>query len=264
MHPNKMKAKFAAGEPALGMSVMIPSPQLVEMAGGLGFDWVLIDCEHGAITLETVELMIMAAEASGITPIVRPRSKNAQDIMEVMDRGAAGVQVPHVITAADARAAVEAVKFHPMGRRGLAAGTRASGYGYRGSVGDFIAAANRETLVCAQLEDEAAIHNVDNILKVDGIDVFFIGPSDLSQSMGHPGNPKAEPVAKAIDSTLKKIIAAGKTPGMPATTENVAAAVARGVRYIYTHAPTLLGTASTAYLQAGRGTTLTSAATVKG
>jgi 2-keto-3-deoxy-L-rhamnonate aldolase RhmA len=254
MRPNAMKAKFSAGQPALGVSVMIPSPQLVEMAGGLGFDWVLIDCEHGTMTSETVELTIMAAEASGITPIVRPRSRNAQDILEVMDRGAAGVQVPHIISAADARAAVEAVKFHPMGRRGLAAGTRASGYGYRGSMGLFTEMANKETLVCVQIEDEAALHNVDEILQVDGVDVFFIGPSDLSQSMGHPGNPKAEPVAAAIDATLKKIVAAGKTPGMPATTETVAATVARGVRYIYTHVPTLFGAAAKAYLKAGTET----------
>ncbi|HEU5019189.1 MAG TPA: aldolase/citrate lyase family protein [Pseudolabrys sp.] len=254
MRPNAMKAKLAAGEPALGLSIMIPSPQLVEMAGGLGFDWVLIDCEHGTITLETVELMIMAAEASGITPIVRPRSKDAQDIVQVMDRGAAGVQVPHITSGADARAAVEAVKFHPLGQRGLAAGTRASGYGYRGSMGAFTETANKETLICAQIEDEAAVRNIDAILETDGIDVFFIGPSDLSQSMGYPGNPKAEPVAKAIETTLKKIIAAGKTPGMPASSENVAAAVERGVRYIYNHVPTLLGSACTAYLKAGRST----------
>src|SRR5262245_8211769 len=231
---------------------MIPSPQLVEMAGGLGFDWVLIDCEHGTITLETVELMIMAAESSGVTPIVRPRSKTAQDIVEVMDRGAAGVQVPHIVTATDARSAVEAVKFHPIGRRGLAVGTRAAGYDYRGSLGAFTEVANEQSLICAQIEDEAAIHNVDEILRVDGIDVFFIGPSDLSQSMGYPGNPRAEPVAKAIEAVLQKIVAAGKVPGMPATTENVASVVARGVRYIYTHVPTLLGVASAGYLKAGR------------
>jgi 4-hydroxy-2-oxoheptanedioate aldolase len=252
MRTNLMKAKLAAGEPALGLSVMIPSPQLVEMAGGLGFDWVLIDCEHGSIDLESVELMIMAAEAAAVTPIVRPRSNDAQDILQVMDRGAAGVQVPHVTDAAAARAAVEAAKFHPLGRRSLAAGTRASGYGYRGSMGAFTDAANRETLVCAQIEDEAAVRNIDEILRLEGIDVFFIGQSDLSQSMGHPGNPKAELVAKAIDSTLKKIVAAGKTPGMPATTDNVAAAIARGVRYIYNHVPTLLGSACSAYLQAAR------------
>jgi 2-keto-3-deoxy-L-rhamnonate aldolase RhmA len=235
-----------------GISIMIPSPQLVEMAGGLGFDWVLIDCEHGTITLETVELMIMAAEASGVSPIVRPRSKTGQDIVEAMDRGAAGVQVPHIMSSADAVAAVEAVKFHPMGRRGLAVGTRASGYSYRGSLGAFTQAANEQTLICAQIEDEAAIQHVEEILIVDWIDVFFIGPSDLSQSMGYPGNPKAEPVAKAIDATLEKIIAAGKIPGMPATAENVASVVTRGVRYIYNHTATLLGAAAAAYLKAGQ------------
>lgn len=252
MRPNAMKAKLAAGQPAFGLSVMIPSAQMVEMAGGLGFDWVLIDCEHGTITLETVELMIMAAEASGMTPIVRPRSNDARDILEVMDRGAAGVQVPHVTSRAEAMAAVEAVKFHPQGRRSLAAGTRASGYGYRSSAGDFVAAANRETLVCVQIEDEAAIRNIDDILKAEGVDVFFIGPSDLSQSMGHPGNPKAEPVAKAIEATLGKIVAAGKTPGMPATAENLAAAIQRGVRYTYTHVPTLFGSAAAAHLKAAK------------
>jgi 4-hydroxy-2-oxoheptanedioate aldolase len=252
MRTNKMKAKLAAGEPAFGLSVMIPSAQLVEMAGGLGFDWVLIDCEHGTIGLETMELMIMAAEASGVTPIVRPRSNSPQDILQVMDRGAAGVQVPHVTSRKDALAALKALKFHPVGQRSLAAGTRASGYGYRGSAGDFVVAANRETLVCVQIEDEAAVRNIDEIVGVEGVDVFFIGPSDLSQSMGHPGNPKAEPVAAAIDKTLKAIVAAGKTPGMPATTDNVAATVARGVRYIYTHAPTLLGAAAAQYLAAGR------------
>ena len=250
MRPNTMKAKLRAGEPALGLSVMIPSPQLVEMAAGLGFDWVLIDCEHGTIGLETVELMVMAAEASGVTPIVRPRSRDAQDILQVMDRGAAGVQVPHVTSAADARAAVEAVKFHPMGKRSLAAGTRASGYGYRGSAGSFVEEANRESLVCVQIEDEEAVHNIDEILTVDHVDVFFIGPSDLSQSMGHPGNPKAEPVAWAIESTLRKIVAAGRTPGMPATADTIQTALSRSVRYIYNHVPTILAAGAGAYMAA--------------
>jgi 4-hydroxy-2-oxoheptanedioate aldolase len=85
---NRMKAKFAADEPAFGLSVMIPSPQVVESAAGLGFDWVLIDCEHGTVGLETMELMVMAAEASGVTPIVRPRTNAAEDILHAMDRGA--------------------------------------------------------------------------------------------------------------------------------------------------------------------------------
>jgi 4-hydroxy-2-oxoheptanedioate aldolase len=253
MPVNKMKNKFAAGEPAFGLSVMIPSPQIVESAAGMGFDWVMIDCEHGTVGLETMELMIMAAEASGVTPIVRPRTNSASDILQCMDRGALGVQVPHVNTAEQARAAVAAVKFHPMGERSLAVGTRSSRYGFSGSMGDFVAEANESTLVCVQIEDEEALPNVAEILKVEGVDVFFIGPSDLSQSMGHPGNPKAPPVAKAIDETLAKIVGAGKTPGMPASAEAVQGVLAKGVRYIYTHLPLIMSTGAKAYFKAARG-----------
>ena len=105
---NKTRTKLLSGLPAFGVSVMIPSPQVVEMLGRLGFDWVLIDCEHGSISLESVELMVVAAEVSDIVPIVRPRTKDAVDILNVMDRGAMGVQVPHVNTAADVQAAVDA------------------------------------------------------------------------------------------------------------------------------------------------------------
>ena len=252
MQTNRMKAKFAAGEPAFGLSVMIPSPQIVESAAGMGFDWVLIDCEHGTVGLESMELMVMAAEASGVTPIVRPRTNAAEDILQAMDRGAQGVQVPHVNSAAHARAAVEAVKFHPRGRRSLAAGTRASGYGFHGSSADFVVQANRQTLVCVQIEDQEALPNLDDILRVDGVDVFFIGPSDLSQSMGHPGNPKAPVVAQAIEAALAKIVAAGKTPGMPAAGAAVAGALASGARYIYTHLPAILASGASAYFQSAR------------
>ena len=135
----------------------------------------------------------------------------------------------------------------------LAAGTRASGYGYRGSMGDFTAAANLETLVCVQIEDREALPNLGEILRVEGIDVFFIGPSDLSQSMGHPGNPSEPGVARAIDEALAKIVAAGKTPGMPATADAVQGVLAKGVRYVYTHLPAVMGAGAKAYLKNARG-----------
>ena len=250
MKTNRMKAKLLAGTPALGASVMIPSPQLVEMMGHAGFDWVLIDCEHGTISLETVELMVMAAEAAGITPIARPAQNTPGHILQLMDRGVMGVQVPHVNTAEDARRAIAAVKYHPLGDRGLAVGTRSSEYGFAGSMAEYTAAANRETLVCVQLEDAEAIRNADEIIAVDGIDVFFIGPSDLSQSMGHPGNPKAPEVAAAITATLAKIVAAKKIPGLPATHDNVQNILQQGARYIYTHVPKLLGRASEEFFKA--------------
>jgi two-component system, cell cycle response regulator DivK len=157
-----------------------------------------------------------------------------------MDRGVMGVQVPHINTAQDARRAIAAVKFGPRAGRGLAAGTRPDNWGLGAKMADFTTAANEQSLVCVQLEHEAAIQNVDEVLKIDGVDVFFIGPSDLSQSMGYPGNPSAPSVAKAITETQAKIVAAGKIAGMPATAANVAHVVGSGVRYIYVHLPKVL------------------------
>lgn len=252
MKPNRMKAKLQANQPALGCSVMFPSPQIVEMLGHAGFDWVLLDCEHGSLSLADVEVMAMAADAVGITAIARPRTNSTADIQSVMDRGVMGVQVPHINSADDARRAVSAVKFGPGAGRGLAAGTRPDQWGLGAKMPDFTKAANEQSLVCVQLEHEVAIRNADEILKVEGVDVFFIGPSDLSQSMGYPGNPGEPSVAKAISETRAKIVAAGKIPGMPATTENVAGLVGAGVRYIYTHLPRLIGAGSAAFLKAGR------------
>lgn len=248
LKPNLMKAKIAGGQVALGCSVMFPSPQIVEMLGYAGFDWVLIDCEHGSISLADVELMAMAADAVGLTAIARPRSNSAADIQSVMDRGVMGVQVPHVNSAQDARDAVAAVKFGPGAARGLAAGTRPDRWGLGARMPDFTQAANAQSLVCVQIEHQEAVANIDEILKVEGIDVFFIGPSDLSQSMGFPGDPKAPPVAAAIDATLAKIRAAGMAPGMPATAETLADVKAKGCRYIYTHLPRVLGAGAKGFL----------------
>ena len=249
MKPNRMKEKIARGEPALGCSVMFPSPQIVEMLGIAGFDWVLIDCEHGSIGAADVELMAMACDAAAITPIARPKTNSASDIQSVMDRGVMGVQVPHVNTGEDARRAVAAVKFGPGAARGLAAGTRPDAWGMGARMPDFAHAANAQSLVCVQLEHEAALRNIDAILAVEGIDVFFIGPSDLSQSMGYPGDPKALPVAKAIEETLARILDAGRIPGMPATPESLDEVLGRGCRYVYTHLPRLLSVGAGAFLR---------------
>jgi 4-hydroxy-2-oxoheptanedioate aldolase len=246
MRTNKMKEKLRAGQPALGVSMMIPSPQIVEMVGRLGFDWVLIDCEHGTISIETVELMVMAAEASGLTPIVRPWTNSAHAILRVMDRGAMGVQVPHVNTAADAQRAVEAVKYHPLGRRGIAAGTRPAQYGLGVTPGEYVEWVNRETLVCVQLEEVEALHNIDEILQVEGVDVFFLGPSDLSQSMGYPGQAGVPAVQRAIDDAFAAIVAAGKVPGSAGGVERIADCLDKGGLYAYTHVPKLLASASEA------------------
>lgn len=247
-----MKDKLRRGVPALGVSLMFPAPQIVEMLAYAGFDWVLLDCEHGSIGPADVEIMTMAADAAGITAIGRPRSNSAADIQSMMDRGVRGVQIPHINTREDAQRAVAAVKFGPGAGRGLAAGTRPDKWGLGAKMTDFADQANSRSIVCVQIEHREAVENIDEILEVDGIDVFFIGPSDLSQSMGFPGNPKAPPVAAAIDMALAKIVAAGKTPGMPATSGNVTDIVGKGCRYVYNHLPRILGDGAQSFLSPAR------------
>ncbi len=250
---NTMKEKIARGEPALGVSLMFPCPQLVEMLAYAGFDWVLIDCEHGSIDLADVEVMAMAADASGIATVGRPRSDSTADIQSILDRGVQGVQVPHVNTREDAERVVSAVKFGPGAHRGLAGGTRPAQWGLGIKATDFVSDANEASLVCVQIEHSEAVANIDDILRVEGIDVFFIGPSDLSQSMGYPGDTNAQPVAEAIETTLARIRNAGHTPGMPATSATVAKVAGSGCKYIYTHLPQLLGAGATSFIEAGRG-----------
>ncbi|MHB8732898.1 MAG: HpcH/HpaI aldolase family protein [bacterium] len=254
MLTNAMKATIVSGRPAIGLSVMIPSPQIVEMAGRLGFDWVLIDCEHGTINRETVELMAMAAQAGGTTPIARPALNSPEAILQVLEAGALGVQVPHVSTAEAARAAVDAVKYHPLGSRGLAAGTRPAGYGLGGSAAGYVEASNRETLVCVQIEDTDGLANLTKILAVPGIDVFFVGPSDLAQAMGYPGRTDVPEVRAAIDGAFRAILAAGKVAGSTGSPEAIPGLVRQGIRYTYTHLTRLLGQAGREFLRSARET----------
>lgn len=247
---NALKHKLQAGQPAYGVSVMIPSPQTVEMLGRLGFDWVLIDCEHGSIGLESVEAMVMAADVTGITPIVRPSTATPEAIAQVMDRGALGVQAPHINSAADARRVVEAVKFHPLGQRSLAVGTRAGGYGLGLSRAEYVAEANRETLVCIQWEDVEALQHADEMLAVAGVDVYFIGPSDLSQSLGYPGRPDAPPVREAIADALASIRAAGRISGSAGGAPALQDYRSQGALYLYTHLTTLLAEGAARFREA--------------
>ena len=249
MATNRMKQKLLAGLPAFGVSVMFPSPHVVDMIGRLGFDWVLIDCEHGSISVESVELMVLAAEAAGITPIARPSLNSFEAIGQLMDRGVMGVQVPHVNTAEDAHRAVAAVKYHPLGDRGLAAGVRSADYGFNQTMAEYAEEANRETLVCVQLEEGQAVRNVEDILTVGGVDVFFVGPSDLSQSLGFPGRPDTPEVREAMEHVFATVRAAGRMSGSAGNAAATQRYLDQEVTYLYTHLTTLLSSGSKAFLE---------------
>ena len=253
MRENRMKSLISAGKPAFGVSVQFPSPEIVEMIGQLGFDWVMLDAEHGSITPDNIGPLVMAAELHGITPIVRPEVNSPAVINKYLDRGVMGVQVPHVNTADEARAAVEACLFHPGGKRGLGGG-RMADFGFGIATTDYVKQANEQMLVCVQIEDVEAVANLDEILAVEGIDVFFIGPTDLAQSMGFPGQNGHPDVQKLVQETFRRIHAAGRASGTPGAAEQAKKNADTGILYHYTHIPTFMSTYGRHFMKTvGRG-----------
>jgi 4-hydroxy-2-oxoheptanedioate aldolase len=252
MRTNTLKQKLRDGKPAFGVMITFPSPPVVEMLGYMGFDWVLIDNEHGSITIDTAEDMIRAAELSGIAPIVRPVANKPEVIAPFLDRGAWGVQVPHVNTRAEAEAAVAACKYFPDGTRGIFSGGRPAEYGIGGSTPDYVRKANENTLVCLMLEEVEAIDNIREIVKVKGVDVLFIGSGDLSQSMGYPGQNTHPEVQALMEKGVKQIREAGIVAGVSCPDALIPKFLGMGVQYFHSSVGRLLQTAGDTYLKTVR------------
>jgi 2-keto-3-deoxy-L-rhamnonate aldolase RhmA len=198
----------------LGMFIGMPAASLVEMCGYAGFDFVIIDNEHGPGGIESTEHLLRAARASGVIPVVRTFEA---DILRTLDIGASAIQVPQVTTAEQARRIVAAAKYPPVGTRGAAFSTRAAGYGFFGGerhVGD----SNAGTAVIVMAETREALDNLDAILSVPGIDAVFFGPNDLSFSLGHPGQMGHPDVVGAIETGIARALAHDVAPGVLALT----------------------------------------------
>ncbi len=226
---------------AAGVGLTFPTPQLVELCAHVGFHWALLDREHGVWSDESLEIACIAADAAGLSVMVRPQSNRPEAILAALDRGAAGVQVPHVSTAAQAEAAVHAAKYAPLGERGLGTSVRAAGYGVDLDVAAYVARANRETLVCVQIEDHEGLANAAEIAAIPGVDIVFVGPMDLSQAFGHPGDLARPEFRSAVERAIEVAHAAGKTTGTAGGSAWLRYAVSLGVRYVYTSLGAVLG-----------------------
>lgn len=241
----RIKDKLAAGQPATVIAPVASSAGLVELLGYMGFDGVFLDGEHGPAGWEDVEHMVRAAEVAGYSSVVRVEHNDGALITRALDRGASGVQVPHVNTAADALAVVKHAKYAPIGERGWS--------GWRASLGldaqQFAGYANEHTLVAVMLEEIEALHNLDEILRVDDVDVFFVAPGDLAQSMGLPGQVEDPRVRSAIDDALRRIKAARRTSGTLVTPSTLDHYVDLGVGFIYVGVASLLGPAAADFIK---------------
>ncbi len=249
---NAVKARLKSGDAVVGSFCNLPSPEAVEVLGWAGFEFVIIDAEHGPQNLETVANMVRAAEASGTTPLVRVAVNEPQNILRHLDTGAQGLQMPMVNTREDAERAVASALYPPQGRRGLA-GVRAGGFGVRESVADYAASANDEMLVIVQIETVEALGNLGAILEVPGIDIVFFGATDLSSSMGIPGQTRDERVVNAIADAGKAVMDAGLVAGtIVGTPEQAVEWQGQGFRYIATNFAGLAGRAARTFVDEAR------------
>lgn len=210
----RLPAMLRSGKPLRGLFNGLPSPAIVEMCAYAGFDFIILDNEHGSADFGTTEHMLRAARAAGIVPVVRCFE---HDLPRVLDMGASAVQVPMVESAAQARRLADLIHYPPLGRRGSAFSTRAAGYGAFGGAGH-TQRSNEGTAFIAMIETPEAIAAAAEIAAVDGVDAVFIGPNDLAHAMGHGSDWNAEPVQRAIEQGLRAIAAAGKCAGIIALT----------------------------------------------
>lgn len=258
MFNNKLKAKLLdpTQETAFGIFIGFPSTQMVEMTAYNGFDVVVIDNEHGLISNEDVEHMVIAAENAGITPLVRVVSSEFSEILKVMDRGAHGVHVPQVDTKEQAEQVVNAIKYPPIGKRGAAFSMRAARYGTV-PIAKYLSHANEQSLACIHIESKKALKNLEGILSVPGIDMVYIGPTDLSVSLGYEGNIDHPEVLKAVDGIYEIARKYGVKVGIHTKNSNGAKMRKEwGADYVCLTVTSLINQAFSAYTQAAKETTV--------
>jgi 4-hydroxy-2-oxoheptanedioate aldolase len=232
MRENTVKTRLQQGLPVLGVLSNSSDPTVAELCGFSGLDFYMIDGEHSPVTTSQVQEIVRACEVSNITPLARIRSNDPKLILQYLDAGVMGVMMPGIRTAAEVEAFVRAVKYPPLGNRGLGP-VRSAEY-LLGSMnqGEYVAFANEQTLVLPQIEDKEAVENLDEILQVGGVDGFVIGPRDLAMSMGYHDGPGHEEVKRTIGSVVEKIRAAGLVVGTTAASGDQARAlVDRGVLF---------------------------------
>ena len=208
---NQFKRALVEGRQQIGVWNSLPGPVVVEALAGCGFDWMVIDTEHALTDIPDVMGMLQAMVPYDVSAVVRPAWNDAVLIKRLLDFGAQTLLVPFVQTAAEAEAAVRAMRYGPHGLRGVAGMTRANRFGL---VEGYARRAEQELCLLVQVETVEALERIEEIAAVDGVDGLFIGPSDLAASIGYPGEPGHPAVKAAIEAAIPRIVSTGKAAGI--------------------------------------------------
>ncbi len=228
---NKLKQLIKDGGFAVGTFVKSNDPAIAEILGFSGLDFIVLDNEHVAMSRDSMINMIRSADSTGIVPIVRVRENRPVEILQALDAGALGVQVPNVDTKDEAASLIESVKYNPIGKRGFSPTTRAAAFGLMDKK-EYVALSNQETLVVAHCETTTCMENLDEILTLEYLDVIFIGPMDLSQSLGVMGEANHPKVVESIELIINKVIGAGKAVGIVSSPAQADDYIKKGVQYL--------------------------------
>ena len=207
---NSIRERVLNGELLTGTFLNLGSSVTVEMSGDSGFDWILIDLEHGPSDQDSLLYLLQAASATPASPIVRIAFNETVRFKKALDLGAAGIMVPWIRNAEEAKEAVAAMRYPPLGIRGVAKSPRATGFSY--SFDDYFERNHELLLTVIQIERTEALEEIDQIASIHGVDVLFIGPMDLSVSLGHPGDFQHPDQQEAY----RKVIAAANEHGKSA------------------------------------------------
>lgn len=228
---NPVKQRLAAGQPALGVLLSMPSPQLAQTLAASGLDWLFIDMEHGPIDFADCHALIAATQGTACAPLVRVPSDNLAAARPVLDAGAYGLIFPMVLGAPQATEALGYLRYPPVGTRGVGPVYAPQRWGL--SMADYLASANEDLAAFVLIEHIEAVRNVEAILAVPGIDVALIAPYDLSASMGHAGDLQHPEVADAIARAERAILASpAALGGLASSAEDARAKLERGYRVV--------------------------------
>jgi 2-keto-3-deoxy-L-rhamnonate aldolase RhmA len=244
--PNRLKRDLAAGKICLGATITINSPVIAELMSHIGLDWLWFETEHTSVSVEGVLTMLQATNGADISTVVRVPWNDKTMIKRVLDTGPDGIIVPLVNSAEEARAAVRAMKYPPVGERGAGL-SRAQTYGL--NMGEYLGTANDEVMTILMIEHVDAVESIDEILAVEGVDSVMIGALDLSGSMGMLGETSDPKVEEAIQTVLSACKAAGMPCGIITSSEQANERIAQGFTNLIIGLDVLfLGSAITAAL----------------
>ena len=230
---NKLKEKLNKGEAVLGIWNTLSSPLVTEVLAQSGLDFQIIDLEHGPFAMDKIHLHVSACENSQCTPLVRIPSNSDWMVLQALDQGVHGVVVPHIDSADNAKEFVDAAKYYPQGSRGFTPFSKAGGF-TNSNVDEYVGRAIDETINIVIIESKKGLDNLEEILKVDSIDIVYFGAYDLSQALGHPGNTKHPEVVQAIQQGVDLVNSSGKYAGgfVPQSKDEIQELLDMGMKFV--------------------------------